>query len=167
MGIVAKCLAKQTEDRYQAAEDLVADLGLLQQGSDKDISATKLMTGRMQRGIWSRLMGVTALVVLAAVAVIGWQILKGDNQDIPDREQALAVVGFRNLQNGEDDTGSAALSSLVNVGLVESSPVRVVSASYLQDLRRSRRIRPSRWPRPAVPHFFFRGGSHLSGTSRS
>ena len=137
MGIVGKCMAKLPDERYQTAEDLVADLDLLQRGAETSLSAKNMMPGRMHRGKWRhRPWWIGALVMFVAVAVIGWQVFRGDSTGIPGGDQALAIVGFRHLQNGENDTGSAVLTSLVNVGLVESSPVRVVSASYLHDLRR-------------------------------
>jgi len=49
---------------------------------------------------------------------------------------SLAVVDFSNIADAEDPITSAGITGLIHVGLVESSPIRVVSPSYLQDLRR-------------------------------
>ena len=49
---------------------------------------------------------------------------------------AVAVVDFRDLGTPDDATASAGIASLVQVGLVESGPCRVVSPQYLYELRR-------------------------------
>ena len=49
---------------------------------------------------------------------------------------AVAVVDFRDLGTPDDATASAGIASLVQVGLVESAPCRIVSPQYLYDLRR-------------------------------
>jgi tetratricopeptide (TPR) repeat protein len=56
---------------------------------------------------------------------------------VPGEENfSLAIVDFRDLATPDDLTVSASMTELVNIGLIESSPIRIVSSEYLHDLRR-------------------------------
>ena len=133
--IIGKCLAKAADERYQKAEDLTADLLRLQRQWDSGLVSTLVLPPpeprRRRRWPW-----VAAAAVAGALALAGWLRTGGNGPVISGRDQALAVVGFRALANPADPTGAAALTSLVSVGLVESSPIRIVSESFLYDLRR-------------------------------
>lgn len=81
-----------------------------------------------------------AFLVLAAtvtiVAITTKVILELRNNGVDTKELSLAVVDFANLINSRDGASTAALSGLLQVGLVEASPIRVISPDYLHDLRR-------------------------------
>jgi len=133
--IVGKCLAKSTDQRFQSAGELVAILPRLnsESGTGPMIMIPSVTYwGRHRRRFWI----TGAVAVCVALAIMTWQQFRGGPASISGQEKSIAVVGFRILQEEDHATGSAALTSLVNVGLVESSPVRVVSPSFLHDQRR-------------------------------
>ena len=133
--IVDKCLDKSTDQRIKSAGELVAALARLNHdsGSDSVITIPGL-TYQWRRHRWRWITGAVAVCV--ALAIVTWQQFGDGNKLVSGQEISIAVVGFRNLLEENPSTGSAALTSLVNVGLVEGSPVRVVSPSFLHDQRR-------------------------------
>ncbi|MCK4774466.1 MAG: hypothetical protein KAT30_06760, partial [Candidatus Krumholzibacteria bacterium] len=76
----------------------------------------------------------TAVVIITAVVT---SIVPRFRTSTPNEvEFSLAIVDFRDLATPDDLTVSASLTELVNIGLIESSKIRVVSSEYLHDLRR-------------------------------
>ncbi|UCG51068.1 MAG: protein kinase [Candidatus Latescibacterota bacterium] len=136
--IVDKALQKDVEKRHQNAADLVNDLEILLATLDTGEPVRRLKTARARRfrtEVGRR--GVVVIAGVAAVALIGVSLLLWRHlAPSSDEGLALAVMDFRDLASVEDPTVSAGMTGLVNVGLVESSPVRVVSPEYLYDLRR-------------------------------
>jgi len=133
--VLSKCLAKARNERYETAEDLAADLlrlhGRIGFGPVVATTPRSPGRGRRRRWLWASAAGVV-VAVLAAVAWLQW----GDNGPSgPKHAHALAVIGFRHPQPDGDATVAAALTNLVDVGMVEGSPIRVVSGPYLQELR--------------------------------
>ncbi len=131
--IIWKALEKEPEKRFQTSEEMKDELNKLK---DRLISGTTYnnshKSGRL--GTFGRI-----AVAVAAVAVIAWVVLTTvfrDWVDSPLKDLAVAVVDFRDIDNPDDYTTSAGITSLIQVGLVESSPCRIVSLEYLHDLRR-------------------------------
>jgi tetratricopeptide (TPR) repeat protein/tRNA A-37 threonylcarbamoyl transferase component Bud32/TolB-like protein len=123
--IVDKCLAKSPDDRYQDAGELVVDLCNLIGESPPRAARRKKMVKRAAL--------VLTVLIVATIASIVLRQFRG----VPPAEAvAVAVVDFRDLRNPDDATASAGITNLVHVGLVESSPCRVVSSQLLYDLRR-------------------------------
>jgi len=121
--IVGKCLGKKAPDRYQHVDELVVDLRNIK----------KAPTPKPKDNL------IRYAVVALAVVIVGvtiWKLLQQNAAVSPTEAMALAVVDFRDLGTPDDVTSSAGIASLVQVGLVESGPCRVVSPHYLYDLRR-------------------------------
>jgi tetratricopeptide (TPR) repeat protein len=76
----------------------------------------------------------TGIVIVAAILVFlfGNRILSPPSAD----DLSMAVVDFSTIADTDDHTLSASITGLVHVGLVESCPIRIISPTYLQDLRR-------------------------------
>ncbi len=131
--IVGKCLAKDAGHRYQHAEELAVDLRRLQAGpiAARTVAVEKI--GRRSRRLPPR--AVAPLLLLAIGAAGAWFVLRsGRGPSVAD--PALAVVDFEDLGSSSDSLSAAGLGGLLQVGLIERSPIRVVSPEYLQDLRR-------------------------------
>jgi serine/threonine protein kinase/tetratricopeptide (TPR) repeat protein len=126
--IIDRCLAKNPADRYPSAAELRDDLKRVRE----DPSSTSKTQRTQARKSSTRRVLVSTVIVLVAIAVAVYRFYP---RPIP-AEQAIAVVDFQDLSGGDDPTLSAGITSLVNVGLIEASPVRVVSTSYLHELRR-------------------------------
>ncbi|MEE9271161.1 MAG: tetratricopeptide repeat protein, partial [Candidatus Krumholzibacteria bacterium] len=121
--IVSKCFEKKPSDRYQHVDELVVDLRKLKRAP----------TPKPKKNLIKY--AVVALVVVI-VGVTMWKSLWQHGAVSPTEDLAVAVVDFRDLGTPDDATASAGITGLVQVGLVESSPCRVVSPQYLYDLRR-------------------------------
>ena len=129
--IVDKALQKDPDKRYQSAEDLRHDLATLSQREylRTDISRRALAQSR-------RWPVVAALVGSVIIAAFIWMVFPFASDHAKTSDLALAIIDFRDLVTPNDSTISAAITSLVHVGLVEGSPIRIVSPSYIYDLRR-------------------------------
>ena len=143
--IVGKCLAKDMELRYQTAADLAADLRGLQTSPVFSSSAPTIPipvpnhdkpTGRRRFAAWIL---PAALVLVAGAFLLGrtiWTPRTAVQGSIA--EASLAVIDFSEPQGQDDATLASGLTELVNIGLVQSSPVRIVSPELVKD--RSRHI---------------------------
>ncbi len=136
--IINKTLNKSANDRYQNTGDLLNDLTALKKGLDfqrsgerRGVAASGVRRAKIR--VWQT---VALAIVVVVVILIAWKFLRQFRAVPPDEGLAVAVVDFRDLGNPDDVTRSAGITALVQVGLVESSPCRVVSPQYLYDLRR-------------------------------
>jgi len=136
--IVDRALAKDPDDRYQSCDDLVRDLETVRgDTTTTESSAWKLLfrAGLVSRKtrLWR---GATLVLAALLVIVAAYLILNPGRTPEPPTEPALAVVDFQDLTTPHDLSVSAGMTGLIHVGLVEGSPIRVVSPEYLYDLRR-------------------------------
>jgi len=133
--IVSRALQKEVEDRYASAAEMIFDLDVLRRQLT-DAQPLRIAKPRRKRSFRLPAAGWAIVVALAvAVGVIAlksvWQPLLLSTGDT----HALAIVDFRGVAE-DDPVDAAGLTHLVDAGLLELSPVRVVSAEYLYDLRR-------------------------------
>jgi serine/threonine protein kinase/tetratricopeptide (TPR) repeat protein len=133
--IITKCLAKDTGERYQSAAGFLSDLKALGRmtgvrGADRPLSPRNISRARHR---WLRMAAIISLVVI--VGMTAWHQLRRHGGPSGE-DMAIAVIDFTDLSESENRTVGATLTSLVNIGLTENSPVRVVSPSYLADVRR-------------------------------
>jgi tetratricopeptide (TPR) repeat protein/predicted Ser/Thr protein kinase len=137
-GIVDGLLEKEVRDRYQSAEDLVSDLKALESElrPSAPVRSARQRKARVRRRGSATKKWAAAAVVVVALGIAVFAISRRDRHAPSPHDLALAVVDFRDLAQPEDATISAELTSLVHVGLVENSPIRVVSPTYLHDLQR-------------------------------
>jgi tetratricopeptide (TPR) repeat protein/predicted Ser/Thr protein kinase len=134
--IIDKALRKEASDRYADAAEFMEVLESLR---EELALGQPLRMGRPRRARRIKPRGRVVTLVIAALvilAVVGVTWLWQHRFFSPSEALALAVVDFRDLETPEDPTTSAGMTGLVHVGLVESSPIRVISPEYLHDLRR-------------------------------
>jgi eukaryotic-like serine/threonine-protein kinase len=131
--IVGKCLAKDAGRRYQHADELAVDLRQLLAGLGAAPTTASTRTIRPSRRAPIR---VAALLLVLAIAAAGAWLFLRPGRGPSAADAALAVVDFEDLGGGSDSLSAAGLGGLLQVGLIEKCPVRVVSPEYLQDLRR-------------------------------
>jgi tetratricopeptide (TPR) repeat protein len=136
--VVDRALHKEAGERYRDASELGEALETVAEEIGGGTHSRRLGIRRRRRkgrGVGRRtgvVLTIVGIALAAAVAVTLWQ--RGGFS--PKAAHALAVLDFRDLETPDDPTGSAGMMGLVQVGLVESSPMRVISPEYLDDLRR-------------------------------
>jgi serine/threonine protein kinase/tetratricopeptide (TPR) repeat protein len=127
--IIDRALAKDGEDRYQSMVEFAEDL--------VDFTAPRRRAAKRWRSRMGRRRRLVTggLGLIAAVAIgLLWWTNPLDPGAVPP--SAIAVVDFSDVSASDDSLRVAGMSGLIHVGLVENSPCRVVSPSYLMDLRR-------------------------------
>jgi tetratricopeptide (TPR) repeat protein/tRNA A-37 threonylcarbamoyl transferase component Bud32 len=128
--IIDKALAKDANERHQSASDLLKELTPWR-SMRAAVAGSSVSRSRIRL---KHIIVVTVLVVVAgAIAfMVGKQRLSAPSA----QDFSLAIVDFHDLMTPDDPTISAEITGLLHVGIVESSPIRVVSPDYLLDLRR-------------------------------
>jgi len=129
--IVNRCITKDRSDRYGSVSELLQDLSLWR--SQRPAGPGVFGGSRRRIGAKNIVVVSILVVVIAMMAfIVGKQRITAPSGD----DLSLAIVDFRDLVTPDDPLASAEITGLLHVGLVESSPIRVVSPDYLQDLRR-------------------------------
>jgi eukaryotic-like serine/threonine-protein kinase len=134
--IVTKALAKNLQDRYQTAEEFLADLKIARGEEEQGgtIAAAETMERRRRKKLVRRLIvgGVTVVVVAIGVLIV---IPLMQDQAIASNPKALAFISF------ENNTGDGSLAYLQNVlpralstGLEESKYLRVTRSDRMREL---------------------------------
>ena len=130
--IVNRTLEKDPDKRYQSALEFHDDI-------DEFKGQTTMRSGARSRAVRSRprrrmlLAGIAGAAIVVTLAAILWPRFRGP---APEEGFTLAVVDFNDVTASSDSTRAIGMAGLIHVGLVENSPCRVVSPSYLQDIRR-------------------------------
>lgn len=139
-GIIAKALSKDPDNRYQNAREMAADLDSLARDSAATPAGRAAPPARGMKRVWRRWKSWQRAAAVVSVAVIVAAACVALFRLWPSAPEAanysLAIMDFRDLATPDDPTVSAGLTELVNCGLTESSPIRVISSERLHDLRR-------------------------------
>ncbi len=98
--IIAKCLEKDRELRYQSASELKTDLNRLKRDTESGRSVTAV-AGAAQRPAWHRPAAVAVVLTLALLA--GWQLWSHLGSGPPEAERSVAVLPLETLGGDEDD----------------------------------------------------------------
>jgi serine/threonine protein kinase/tetratricopeptide (TPR) repeat protein len=140
--IVSKALTKESEERYQHIDDLMADLKherkLLETGTT-DVSTSQIIAAQPRRKRLPLLVSVLAilLVVLFIVIFKSFHVQIGPQREAIAEENSLAIMYFENVADPEDrDRFADMITSLLITDLSESQYMRVVSRQRLYDILR-------------------------------
>jgi serine/threonine protein kinase/tetratricopeptide (TPR) repeat protein len=129
---VDRSLEKETGKRYQNASELKADLRSLM-GINSTASST--IASSVRKPIGRRWMIAAGIILIAAVLAFTLRD-KLDTGTVQAKELSLAVIDFRDIARPDDLSLPTGLTALIEVGLYESSPVRIISSDLIYDLRR-------------------------------
>jgi tetratricopeptide (TPR) repeat protein/predicted Ser/Thr protein kinase len=138
--IVAKALAKDREDRYQHADDLLADLRCDQKMTESTRTAqfsAQVPAVKRKRNLFPYVASLTAvfLVVVVLLIVKAARFDAGLETGIMAQENTLAIMHFENVKDSQDtDKVGEMISELLITGLSESEYMRVVSSQRLFDI---------------------------------
>jgi serine/threonine-protein kinase len=138
-GTLSRLLAKTPADRYATASVLGEAL-VTAEGSERARPPSDTAAGTQPLEQRTAIRRIALATLGAGVVAIGawtaWSLWPRETPPPSLDDASLAIVDFRDLDTPDDPLASAEITALLHVGLVESSPIRVVSPDYLQDLRR-------------------------------
>ncbi len=139
--IVGKCLAKDREDRYQSAEELIAELKALQTGSQAEVAAasrgTEATGARFASRRWPVVAAIVAVLIVGLVYFLVWRRAPAVQ---PDQIKSLAVLPLENLSGDPaqeyfaDGMTEALISNLTQV-----RALRVISQTSVMRFKGSRK----------------------------
>jgi serine/threonine protein kinase/Tfp pilus assembly protein PilF len=137
--LIMNCLEKDREKRYQTAEELLAELGKIEEGIPTEERVIPRRRATVSREITVTfnlkkvLIPVLAIVALAVIAVFIFQLgSKKEVVPVPSDKPSLAVLYFKN-NTGDDrlDHWRSALSDLLITDLSQSKHIKILSAERL------------------------------------
>jgi serine/threonine protein kinase/predicted Zn-dependent protease len=150
--ILDRALEKDPAARYQSAGEFGEDLKLLQRRLAEETAPVVEPVRHTRAGVVEKPGGtgetdsrgaggrsrliLPAALSLILIGVVITAILLTDRPASPPGEMTLAVVDFRNLADPDDFNISPGITGLLNTGLIENGPVRVISRTYLYDVHR-------------------------------
>ena len=135
--IVGRCLAKELNQRYRHAGDLVADL----QGVRRHLDETPVRVGGHPiRHARARAAAGVSVTVAVVVAVIGWAVLSR-RPALAFRERDFVLVADVVNRTGEP-VFDLALKSAIETDLRQSRFVNVYDAAQAQNMLRMMRLSP-------------------------
>ena len=139
--LILRCLEKEKENRYQTAEDVLADLIRIEEGLpiSERVALPSRPTIRISRekptGINRFLIPALAVIVLALAAIITLRVLPKKPPISPASASAkpsLAVLYFENLSGDPSlDHLKEGLATLLNINLSQSKLIWVLDPSGL------------------------------------
>jgi serine/threonine protein kinase len=138
--IVDKALAKDKEERYQHADELVADLRRERRISDRaeSTAATQVHKDvRPKRGTLRlvSLLGVVAVCIILYFVFQPFRVEMGPDRVAIAQENSLAIMYFENMVDPEDtDKTGQMITALLITDLSESEYMRVLSRQRLYDI---------------------------------
>jgi serine/threonine protein kinase/tetratricopeptide (TPR) repeat protein len=127
--ITAKALAKDLNERYQTAAELVADLKAFQSGA-ATASKEKIPVRRFA------VPGALLLVAIALLFVTDpFNIMPSSTRDAEASDDVLAIMYFDNLaQEGDPQRLGEIITNLLITNLSQSQNLKVVSSQRLYDI---------------------------------
>ncbi|MGD9140895.1 MAG: protein kinase [bacterium] len=138
--IVDKALAKDKEERYQHADEMVADIRHEKRVSERiDPAAARHVqaTLKPRKGAF-RLVALLAVVAAAIILYLifePFRIEMGPDRQAMAQEHSLAIMYFENLTDPDDtDRTAQMVTALLITDLSESDYMRVVSRQRLYDI---------------------------------
>jgi serine/threonine protein kinase/Flp pilus assembly protein TadD len=138
--IVDKALAKDKEERYQHADELVADLKRERRASDHtspSVAAHVQPSRRPKRGTFrlAAIFAIVAAVIILYFVFEPFRIEMGPDRAAIAQENSLAIMYFENMADPDDtDKAGQMVTTLLITDLSESQYMRVVSRQRLYDI---------------------------------
>ncbi len=139
-GIILKCLAKDKEERFHSAGDLLAELVNIEKGIPSTTHLSPKRRPLTSRDITVqfnlRKLFIPALIFagIVVVAIVIWRILPKKTDILPSSSDkpSLAVMYFENNTGDQNlDHWRKALSELLSADLSQSKRLRVLSGDRL------------------------------------
>jgi len=143
-GVILKCMEKDKENRYQNAEELLADLGKIEKGiptTEKVLPEKKTTTSKEITVTFSLRKLLIPTLIFFAIIIMGlitWRlILRKEAISPTSGKPSIAIMYFKNNTGDKSlDHWSSALSDLLIADLSQSKHLRVLSGERLFNILR-------------------------------
>jgi serine/threonine protein kinase/tetratricopeptide (TPR) repeat protein len=132
--IVDRALMKDPGNRYQEVLEFKNELSEFKANTTSRETSRGDKSGRYagSRRILKPWVMASLILAVIAISVTAYLLTRPSETE----ELSLAVIDFRDLAEPDEILASAEITELLHVGLVENSPIRVISPALLHDLRR-------------------------------
>ena len=141
--IIHKALEKEAEDRFQHADDLLADLKKLKK--DLDTGRTTMTVPHIpvptepeRKGDWRKPIYILAAVIIVLILIFGAKKFSDSGvQSVITQENSLAVLYFENLKDPDDtERMGQIIQELIIADLSEISSLKMFSSQRLFDIQK-------------------------------
>jgi len=140
--IILICLEKDREKRYQSIDKLLAELKAMEEGLPTTERVIPKRTPITEKEITvsfkpkKALIPLLAVLALAVIAVVVWQLLPRREVMLPPSDKPSLVVMYFKNNTGEEslDHWRTALADLLITDLSQSKLIRVVSGEILYNI---------------------------------
>ncbi|MEP6495357.1 MAG: protein kinase [bacterium] len=136
--VVMRCLEKLPDDRYQTAEELLADLEASTTMSGEAVAA---VPGHLRR--WANVTA-TVIVIGAVVAIAGlaWKSGRLGRVSSESREPVLAVLPFENLGPADQEYFADGMTEEVTGRLTKLPGLKVIARTSVMQYKRTTKSIP-------------------------
>jgi serine/threonine protein kinase/tetratricopeptide (TPR) repeat protein len=143
--VVAKCLAKSPQDRYEHCSDLIADLRSYADEGVNPRTSRKLQvpSGRERKGkrqLWYAF-AVLGLLILALVGYLFVFPHAGVERPLPELKM-IAVLPFENLGSAEDEYFADGLTDEITSRLSAVATLGVISRTSAMQYKKTKKTLP-------------------------
>jgi serine/threonine-protein kinase len=140
--IVLKCLAKEREQRYQSAREVMADLSRLKEGSAAGAVAAGVESASKPRARFTarRLVALAAAVMVVVAAMVYALLFRGASGERLPEIKSLAVLPLENLSGdpAQEYFADGMTESLIS-NLTQVRALRVISRTSVMRFKGSRK----------------------------
>ncbi len=166
--LILRCLEKQKENRYQTAEELLADLIRIEEGLpiSERVALPARPTIRIARekptGVRRFLIPALIVVILAVASVLVWHFLpkKPTSPASASGRPSIAVLNFENLTGDPAlDVYKTGLTKLLSIGPQESKLIRVLDENTTYGILKKHKLEEaSKYTREDLANVAAEGG---------
>ena len=144
--IVAKCLEREVDQRYQTVQEILNDLDAWQ--GKRPVSASLISapfpTSKKALPVWQWATAVLAIVIAVAGWMLRGRLIPAAGKSAHGPVASLAILPFRNASGdaGLDWLGSS-LAEMLSTDVGQSASLRTVSSDRLHQVLRDLHLNPS------------------------
>ncbi len=144
--IVAKCLEREVDQRYQTVQEILNDLDAFQ--GKRPVSASfisaPLPTSKKAPPIWMWATAVLAIVVAVAGWMLRGRLIPAAGKSAHGPVASLAILPFRNASGDASlDWLGSSLAEMLSTDVGQSASLRTVSSDRLHQVLRDLHLNPS------------------------
>jgi eukaryotic-like serine/threonine-protein kinase len=144
--IVAKCLEREVDQRYQTVQEILNDLDAWQ--GKRPVSASTISapfpTSKKALPVWQWATAVLAIVIAVAGWMLRGRIIPAAGKSAHGPVASLAILPFRNASGDASlDWLGASLAEMLSTDVGQSASLRMVSSDRLHQVLRDLHLNPS------------------------